>query len=93
MQHRRILRCQRASWHPRLIEGSPTAIRVPLQGLKPPKLRRRKRLDTAGQDESHFLETLTEIAASGRTPAEQLLEDYETRWHRRIDPVFAQEAY
>jgi glutamate--cysteine ligase len=56
-------------------------------------LRRRKRLDTAGQDESHFLETLTEIAASGRTPAEQLLEDYETRWHRRIDPVFAQEAY
>jgi glutamate--cysteine ligase len=56
-------------------------------------LRRRKRLDTAGQDESHFLETLTEIAASGRTPAEQLLEDYETRWHRRIEPVFAQEAY
>jgi glutamate--cysteine ligase len=56
-------------------------------------LRRRKRLDSAGQDESHFLETLTEIAASGRTPAEQLLEDYETRWHRRIDPVFAQEAY
>jgi glutamate--cysteine ligase len=56
-------------------------------------LRRRKRLDAAGQDESHFLETLTEIAASGRTPAEQLLEDYETRWHRRIDPVFTQEAY
>jgi glutamate--cysteine ligase len=56
-------------------------------------LRRRKRLDNAGQDESHFLETVAEIAASGRTPAEQLLEDYETRWHRRIDPVFEQEAY
>jgi glutamate--cysteine ligase len=56
-------------------------------------LRRRKRLDGAGQDESHYVETLAEIAASGRTPAEQLLEDYETRWQRRIDPVFTQEAY
>jgi glutamate--cysteine ligase len=56
-------------------------------------LRRRKRLDGAGQDESHFLETLAEIAAAGRTPAEQLLEDYETRWKHRIDPVFEQEAY
>jgi glutamate--cysteine ligase len=56
-------------------------------------LRRRNRLDGAGQDESHYVETLAEIAASGRTPAEQLLEDYETRWQRRIDPVFTQEAY
>jgi len=56
-------------------------------------LRRRKRLDSAGQDESHFLETLSEIADSGRTPAEQLLEDYATRWQGRIDPIFTQEAY
>jgi len=37
-------------------------------------LRRRRRLDQTGQDESHFLETLIEIAESGRTPAEQSVE-------------------
>lgn len=56
-------------------------------------LRRRRRLDSTGQDESHLLDTLAEIAQSGRTPAEQLLEDYATRWKGRIDPVFEQEAY
>jgi glutamate--cysteine ligase len=56
-------------------------------------LRRRAKRDGGGQDESHFLETLTEIAASGRTPAEDLLERYETRWQRRIEPVFKEEAY
>ena len=56
-------------------------------------LRRRGRHDGSGQDESHFLETLAEIAASGRTPAEDLLERYETKWQRRIEPVFKEEAY
>jgi glutamate--cysteine ligase len=56
-------------------------------------LRRRRRLDSTGQDESHFLEPLTGIVDSGRTPAELLLEDYRTRWGGRIDPVFTQEAY
>jgi glutamate--cysteine ligase len=56
-------------------------------------LRRRARLDGSGQDESHFLETLAEIAASGRTPAEDLLARYETKWQRRIEPVFKEEAY
>ncbi len=56
-------------------------------------LRRRAKRDGGGQDESHFLETLAEIAASGRTPAEDLLTRYETRWQRRIEPVFKEEAY
>ena len=56
-------------------------------------LRRRARRDNTGQDESHFLETLAEIADSGRTPAEDLLQRYETRWQRRIEPVFTEEAY
>ena len=56
-------------------------------------LRRRARRDNTGQDETHFLETLVEIAASGRSPAEDLLQRYETRWQRRIDPVFTEEAY
>jgi glutamate--cysteine ligase len=56
-------------------------------------LRRRGKHDGGGQDESHFLETLAEIAASGRTPAEDLLQRYETKWQRRIEPVFKEEAY
>jgi glutamate--cysteine ligase len=56
-------------------------------------LRRRGRHDGGGQDESHFLETLADIAASGRTPAEDLLQRFETKWQRRIEPVFKEEAY
>jgi glutamate--cysteine ligase len=56
-------------------------------------LRRRGRHDGGGQNESHFLETLAEIAASGRTPADDLLRRYETKWQRRIEPVFKEEAY
>jgi glutamate--cysteine ligase len=56
-------------------------------------LRRRAKRDGGGQDESHFLETLAEIAASGRTPADDLLQRYETRWQRRVEPVFKEEAY
>ncbi|HKW54773.1 MAG TPA: glutamate--cysteine ligase [Stellaceae bacterium] len=56
-------------------------------------LRRRAKRDGGGQDESHFLETPADIAASGRTPAEDLLQRYETRWQRRIEPVFKEEAY
>ncbi|HLJ62793.1 MAG TPA: glutamate--cysteine ligase, partial [Stellaceae bacterium] len=56
-------------------------------------LRRRARLDSIGQDESHFLEDLLEIARSGVTPAEHLLKAFGTRWKGSVDPVFAEEAY
>jgi glutamate--cysteine ligase len=56
-------------------------------------LQRRKRFDGAGQDESQYIETMAGIVDSGRTPAERLLEDYQTRWGGRIDPIFSQEAY
>jgi glutamate--cysteine ligase len=56
-------------------------------------LRRRRRLDATGQDESHYLLPLSETIDTGRTPAEMLLEDYATRWGGRVEPVFAQEAY
>jgi glutamate--cysteine ligase len=56
-------------------------------------LQRRRRLDTTGQDEGHYLETMFQIAGSGETPAEQLLRDYEMRWHHSVDPVFREQAY
>ena len=56
-------------------------------------LKRRRRRDPGGADESHFLDPLLAIAEAGRTPAEELLEDYETRWGGDIDPVFTEQAY
>jgi len=56
-------------------------------------LRRRARLDASAQDESHFLAPLFEIAHSGKTPAEKLLDDFATRWRGKVDPVYAEDAY
>jgi glutamate--cysteine ligase len=56
-------------------------------------LHRRARRNTAGEDETHFLDPLFAIAGSGHTPAEELLEDFHTRWGGNIDPVFTDYAY
>ena len=56
-------------------------------------LHRRARRNTAGEDETYFLDPLFTIAGSGRTPAEELLEDFATRWGGNIDPVFTEYAY
>ena len=56
-------------------------------------LHRRAVLNTAGQNESIFLDTLFDIAQSNRTPAENLLEAYYTRWGENVEPVFSEYAY
>jgi glutamate--cysteine ligase len=56
-------------------------------------LRRRARKDAAGDDESHFLETLFVIAGSGRTPAAELLDDYHTRWAGNLDRIYEDYSY
>ena len=56
-------------------------------------LKRRARLDSAGNDESGFLDPLRSIAESGRTPAEELLEAYATRWGGTVDPVYEELRY
>jgi glutamate--cysteine ligase len=56
-------------------------------------LHRRARRSIAGEDETHFLDPLFTIAGAGRTPAEELLEDYHARWGSNIDPVFTDYAY
>ena len=56
-------------------------------------LHRRRRLDRTGEDETHFLDTLFSIAGSGRTPAAELLEDYEKRWGGDINRVYDEYAY
>jgi glutamate--cysteine ligase len=56
-------------------------------------LHRRARRGQGGEDETHFLDTLFSIAGSGRTPAAELLEDYNTRWAGDIDKVYEEYAY
>jgi glutamate--cysteine ligase len=56
-------------------------------------LHRRARRSTFGEDETYFLDPLFAIAGSGRAPAEELLDDFRTRWRGEIDPVFTDYAY
>lgn len=56
-------------------------------------LARRDCRDGGGSDESHFLDELAEIADTGVTPAERLLERYADDWGKTADPVFKQYAY
>jgi glutamate--cysteine ligase len=56
-------------------------------------LQRRACRNRAGIDESGFLEPLIEIALTGKTPSDMLLERYATRWGDSVEPVFAEMAY
>ena len=56
-------------------------------------LKRRNRRDRSGNDERYHLETLMEIASAGRTPAEELLEAYQSRWRGSVDPLIKEYAY
>jgi glutamate--cysteine ligase len=56
-------------------------------------LHRRARRSQGGEDETHFLDTLFSIAGSGRTPAAEMLEDFNTRWRGDIDEVYEEYAY
>jgi glutamate--cysteine ligase len=56
-------------------------------------LANRARNDAIGQDETAFLNFLDEIAAAGKTQADDMLEAYAGRWNGSVDPVFAERAY
>jgi glutamate--cysteine ligase len=44
-------------------------------------------------DETIFLSSLEEIVASGVTPAEVMLREYETVWHGDVRPAFREYAF
>ncbi len=56
-------------------------------------LKRRGRLSTAGDDETGFLAELDEVAQSGITPAGRLLELYNGKWNRSLEPIFEARAF
>jgi glutamate--cysteine ligase len=53
----------------------------------------RKRLNSAGDNESGFLTPLQEVAERGVTPAERKLALYHGDWNGSVDPVFSECAY
>ena len=71
-----------------LLDVARESLKIAASGLKA-----RKRLNATGEDEGVFLRALDDIAASGRSPADVLLEAYETRWNRSVDPVYTEFAY
>jgi glutamate--cysteine ligase len=56
-------------------------------------LKNRAALNSGGEDETIFLESLEEIIASRKTPAELLLDKFEHEWRGDIDRIFKAEAY
>jgi glutamate--cysteine ligase len=56
-------------------------------------LRRRRRLDGNGRDETRYLRPLQEIVGRGFTAAEALLEKYHGLWGGSVDPIFEEYAY
>ncbi len=53
----------------------------------------RGRLDRRDRDETLFLDILDEIAASGITPAEELLDAFEGHWQGDIDKIYEEYSY
>ena len=65
-----------------------TVLDVAAKGLS-----RRARLNSAGDSEAGFLDPLNEIVASGKTPAERLLDLYHGRWQGDLSRVYSEMSY
>jgi glutamate--cysteine ligase len=51
-------------------------------------LQARRRLNGSGDNESGFLDPLREIVASGKVPAQTLLDHYDGAWNRSVSPIY-----
>ncbi len=56
-------------------------------------LRRRAIPGNGSPDEAAYLGPVEETVALGRTPAENLIWQYETRWGRSVEPIFEEHVY
>ena len=56
-------------------------------------LKARARAAAFDDDETHFLSALQEIAASGRTAADELLDHYHGDWGGDLDRIYADYSY
>jgi len=72
----------------KLVEIARETLDIASAGLK-----RRKRLNAVGEDETVYLSVLEEIAASGRCPAEVKLDKLNGEWAGDVDRVFEEDSY
>jgi glutamate--cysteine ligase len=56
-------------------------------------LKARGRLNAAGDNESGFIDPLREIVASGKTPAELLLERYHGEWSGDVSRIYEEQSF
>jgi glutamate--cysteine ligase len=56
-------------------------------------LNARGRLNSAGDNESGFLDPLREVIAAGQSPARRLLDRYHGEWKGDISRIYAEESY
>jgi len=56
-------------------------------------LTRRARLNSAGDNESGFLDPLNEIVASGKTPAQRLLDLYRGEWQGDLSRIYSEMSF
>jgi glutamate--cysteine ligase len=76
------------------IEGRPIRdVAVDMVAIAKEGLKRRAKLSAGGKDETCFLSELEEIADSGITPAERLLDLYYGPWKGDVSQVFEDMAY
>ena len=56
-------------------------------------LKRRGILDSRGRDETQYLNVLEEIVQNKKTPAENMLDNYERKWNKNITNLIKELAY
>jgi len=56
-------------------------------------LARRGKIDHLGRDETRYLEPLDHIMDSGLTPAERMLEKFNSVWKQSVDPAYSEYAF
>jgi len=77
----------------RFRSGTVQTLAQEMLALSAAGLKGRAEEDWSGQDERQFLTALGAIAESGRTPAEDKLALFHSRWEGRVDPIFTEYAY
>jgi glutamate--cysteine ligase len=71
-----------------MLDLARTVVAISAQGLT-----RRAKLNSAGDNESGFLDPLNEIVASGKTPADRLLDLYHGPWQGELSRIYSEMSF
>jgi glutamate--cysteine ligase len=71
-----------------MLDLARTVVAISAQGLT-----RRAKLNSAGDNESGFIDPLNEIVASGKTPADRLLDLYHGPWQGELSRIYSEMSF